>query len=245
MPPIDSYPKEQVLEYITLFNDFLDELRKNNLFKDYKINREIDVYNFIYENENSVVKDINLFLNDKKPDLDETSKAIIEIFVKLIVNGNTTFILSHPPRLTSSLNFSKIFVVYYLFLLETCNANLFLPYGDISIYGIEAIAESIVFEEIDQIDFEEITFEGHRHIMEDIFRSLREPVYNYLTRMNTTMQNTTEQKAVEAISVREKLGEDVQGIIGDFARMPVKGGRKTRRRGKDRKTRRTTRRTKR
>lgn len=241
MPPIASYPKEQVLEHITFFSDFLQEVNKNNLFKDYKINREIDVYNFIYENENSVVKDINLFLNDKKP-LDETSKAIIEIFVKLIVNGNATFILSYPPRLTS-LNFSKTFVVYYLFLLETCNANLFLPYGEISGDTIEAIAEHIIFEEIDLIDNERIMFDMHRFIMEDIFRSLREPVYNYLTRMNTMMQNTTEQKAVEAISVQKKLGEDVQGIIGDFARTPVKGGRKTRRRGRAKG--RTTRRTKR
>jgi hypothetical protein len=241
MPPIASYPKEQVLEHITFFSDFLQEVNKNNLFKDYKINREIDVYNFIYENENSVVKDINLFLNDEKP-LEETSKAIIEIFVKLIVNGNATFILSYPPRLTS-LNFSKTFVVYYLFLLETCNANLFLPYGEISGDTIEMIAEHIVFEEIDLIDNEGIMFDCHRYIMEDIFRSLREPVYNYLTRMNTMMQNTTEQKAVEAISVREKLGEDVQGIIGDFARTPVKGGRKTRRKGRAKG--RTTRRTKR
>jgi len=241
MPPIASYPKEQVLEHITFFSDFLQEVIKNNLFKEYKINREIHVYNFIFENENSVVKDINLFLNDKKP-LEETSKAIIEIFVKLIVNGNATFILSHPPRLTS-LNFSKTFVVYYLFLLETCNANLFLPYGETSGDTIEAIAEHIIFEEIDEIDNEGIMFDIHRFIMEDIFRSLREPVYNYLTRMNTMMQNTTEQKAVEAISVQKKLGEDVQGIIGDFARMPVKGGRKTRRKGRAKG--RTTRRTKR
>lgn len=241
MPPIASYPKEQVLEHITFFSDFLQEVNKNNLFKDYKINREIDVYNFIYENENSVVKDINLFLNDKKP-LEETTKAIIEIFVKLIVNGNATFILSNPPRLTS-LNFSKTFVVYYLFLLETCNANLFLPYGEISGDTIEMIAEHIIFEEIDLIDNERIMFDMHRFIMEDIFRSLREPVYNYLTRMNTMMQNTTEQKAVETISVQKKLGEDVQGIIGDFARTPVKGGRKTRRKGRAKG--RTTRRTKR
>lgn len=241
MPPIASYPKEQVLEHITFFSDFLQEVNKNNLFKEYKINREIDVYNFIYENENSVVKDINLFLNDEKP-LEETSKAIIEIFVKLIVNGNATFILSYPPRLTS-LNFSKTFVVYYLFLLETCNANLFLPYGEISGDTIEMIADHIIFEEIDEIDNEGIMFDMHRYIMEDIFRSLREPVYNYLTRMNTVMQNTTEQKAIETISVQKKLGEDVQGIIGDFARMPVKGGRKTRRKGRAKG--RTTRRTKR
>jgi len=230
MPPIASYPKEQVLEHITFFHDFLDEVRENNLFKDFKINREIDVYNFIYENEKSVVKNIKEFLNDEKP-LDETTKVIIEIFVKLIVNGNATFILSYPPRLTS-LNFSKTFVVYYLFLLETCNSNLFLPYGEIAVDTIEIIAEHIDIDAIDQIDDEGIMFDGHRYIIEDIFRSLREPVYNYLTRMNTMMQNTIEQKELKTISTRQKLPEDVQGLIGDFSRMPVKGGRKTRRHGK-------------
>jgi len=240
MPPIASYPKEQVLEHITLFHDFLEEVKKNNLVKG-EIDEKIDLYNFIYDNEKSVVKNIKEFLNDEKP-LEETSKAIIEIFVKLIVNGNATFILSYPPRLTS-LNFSKTFVVYYLFILETCNENLFLPYGEISGDTIEMIAEHIIFEEIDEIDNEGIMFDCHRYIMEDIFRSLREPVYNYLTRMNTIMQNTTEQKALETISVQQKLGEDVQGLIGDFARMPVKGGRKTRRygRAKGKKTRKSKR----
>lgn len=222
---IANYPKEQVLEHITLFHDFLDEVRKNNLFKEFKINREIDVYNFIYENEKSVVKNIKEFLNDEKP-LEETTKVMIEIFVKLIVNGNATFILSYPPRITS-LNFSKIFVVYYLFLLETCNENLFLPYGEYSFSAFEDINELITVDEN-----EEIMFDGHRFIIENIFRSLREPVYNYLTRMNTIMQNTTEQKAVETISVQQKLPEDVQGLIGDYLKMPVKGGRKTRRHGK-------------
>ena len=242
MPPIASYQKEEVLQHITLFHDFLQEVNQNDLFTQYNIISEIDVYNFIFDNEKSVVKDIKLFLNDEKP-LDETSKAMIEIFVKLIVNGNVTFIVSNPARLTS-LNFSKTFVVYYLFLLETCNVNLFLPYGEISGDTIEAIADHIIFEEIDEIDNEGIMFDMHRYIMEDIFRSLREPVYNYLTRMNTMMQNTTEQKAVEAISVQKKLGEDVQGIIGDFARMPVKGGRKSTQRAIRRSKRRATRKAK-
>ena len=238
---IANYPKEQVLEHITLFHDFLEEVNKNNLFKEFKINREIDVYNFIYENEKSVVKNIKEFLNDEKP-LEETTKVIIEIFVKLIVNGNASYIRFYPPRITS-LNFSKTFVVYYLFLLETCNENLFLPYGENSLDAIERIAEHVEIEEMDQINLEEIMFDGHRFIIDDIFRSLREPVYNYLTRMNTIMQNTTEQKAVETISVQQKLPEDVQGLIGDYLKMPVKGGRKTIRHGKakGRKTRRSKR----
>ena len=235
MSSIPMYSKQLVLEHIPLFISFLQEVKENVLFKE-KIKKEIDVYNFIYENENNVVKDINLFLNDKKPNLEETSKVIIEIFVKLIVNDNES---DKPPRITE-LNFSKIYVVYYLFLLETCNENLFRPYGDNGADAIEIYADLLNEEGIDEINFDELVLNAHENITYNIFLSLREPVYNYLTRMATVTQNITEQKGLETISTLRKLPEDTQGIIGDFLQMPVKGGRKSRRNAKGRTTRRSS-----
>ena len=64
---------------------------------------------------------------------------------------------------------------------------------------------------------------------------IAENAYISIEQMKAVKQNAVQKVEIETLSTQKKLPEDVQNIISGFARSEIKGGRKSKKRGLNKK----------
>jgi hypothetical protein len=203
------------------FLSILEKIRNNKLFEGKKIINKMGLYNFIY---GPVVEDIKLFLNNQKNELDETTKYMIQtIFNEIYPRKYNLVTKKVEPNL--ELSFDKEFVVVYLNVLDVMKDILSNKTG-----GVFEFNE--VLDDQDGIN-EEI--QNQYNLFATMIHIIAENAYISIERMKALKQNAVQETGLEAISTQKNLPEDVQKNIFDFARSEIKGGRKSKRLGVNKK----------
>ena len=214
--------EDKLIENSELSN-ILEKIQNNKLFEEKKIIDKMGVYNFIY---GPLVDDMKLFLNGQKNELDETTKYTLHTIFVEIYPAEYNPLTKKLDRPNIELPFDKDFVVFYLNVLDVMK-DLLSDKTD----GIFEYDGSMLNQDQQQ----EYEMYSQDFLFSKMIRIIGENAYKSIERMKALKQNKVQQTALETLSTQKKLDEDAQKIIFDFARNEVKGGRKSKRRGVNKK----------
>ncbi len=211
----------------SVLSHILNEIKDNPLLAPYKITDNKGVYSFIYK---YVVDDMKLFLNNQKNELDKTTKYMLQKFFNKIHPFKFNSVTKKYERPNLELPFDKEFVVYYLNVLNDVRDMLSSTTDHIFDTGDE---EQDNNDEAFYIDAEKDNQNWlFGKIVIDI---LGVNAYIFIEQMKALKQNAVQKVEIETLSTQKKIPEDVQNIISGFASNQIKGGRKSKKRGLNKK----------
>jgi len=185
----------QKIDSNTFFSNILIKIKDNTLLSQCEIKNNNDVYTFIYK---FVVDDIKLFLQNKKNDLEESTKYMIQTVL------NEIFPIDQKIEV---LPFDKDFILYYLNILNNMK-GIFSEKTDGIFWGAFDEPENDDEDEEERKQSELFT------IMVNI---LGENAYNFIEITKTHKQNAIQQTELETIFNKRNLAEDIQKNILDFS----------------------------
>jgi hypothetical protein len=210
--------EDRLIENSELSN-ILEKIQNNKLFEEKKIINKMGVYNFIY---GPLVDDMKLFLNGQKNELDETTKYTLHTIFVEIYPAEYNPLTKKMDRPNIELPFDKDFVVFYLNVLDVMKDLLSDKTNGIFEY------DGSMLNQDQQQEYEmfsqDLLFHRIMHI-------IGENAYKSIERMKALKQNKVQKVEIETLSTQKKLPEDVQNIISGFATNQIKGGRKSKKRG--------------
>ncbi len=205
------------------FSNILEKVQNNKLF-DEKIIDKMGLYNFIY---GPLVYDMKLFLNGQKNELDETTKYTLHTIFVEIYPPKYNRVTKKMERPNIELPFDKDFVVFYLNVLGVMKDLL----SD-KTNGVFDYDETLIQDEQETIE-EEIA--NQDALFSKMMHIIAENAYKSIEQMKALKQNVVQKVEIETLSTQKKLPEDVQNIISGFAYNQIKGGRKSKKRGLNKK----------
>jgi hypothetical protein len=201
------------------FSNILEKVQNNKLFEEKKIIDKMGLYNFIY---GPLVDDMKLFLNGQKNELDETTKYTVQTIFVEIYPLEYNPITKKRERPNIELSFDKDFVVFYLNVLNNMKDLL-------------SDKTSGIFDKEDEENIPENEIIDQDQLFTIMMYIIAENAYISIEQMKALKQNAVQKVEIETVSTQKKLPEDVQNIISGFARNEIKGGRKSKKRGLNKK----------
>jgi hypothetical protein len=206
------------------FSKILEKVQNNKLFEEKKIIDKMGLYNFIY---GPLVDDMKLFLNDQKNELDETTKYTLHTIFVEIYPPEYNPLTKKMERPNIELPFDKDFVVFYLNVLNNMKDLL----SD-KTNGVFEYDEMLNQDEQQAIEDEILNQDA---LFSEMMHIIAENAYKSIEQMKALKQNKVQKVEIETLSTQKKIPEDVQNIISGFAANQIKGGRKSKRRGLNKK----------